>query len=645
MSQGKSVSELIAESLALERATADMGAALKVARQALKLADEEGSPVDRAAARVAVARFRFRMGQYAAAQDLAQQALELTSPFSDETAPAHVDALLMLGMCASENGEPVATEQYYRSAADLAREIAHPLMRLRALHNLATGVYGPRGQFDLAQAADEEACQIARQYQLHEWLYFPLITLSWNFQVTGQVQRARLALEELRQVSSPEAGGTAYYELFSAQVDMDEGNLDTFIERLGRVRAIAERTGDPGLNVEFRLALCRGYRLAGQLANARAWVEDALAFIERVAYSIKLAECLVERGRLAWLQGLCVAAEEDWQQAEDVFTSTGGAYDLATIALLRAAMFHQQEHPTAPQAWLDAARQIGAQGYYFLLQRERSLVYPLLAAYLNSRDPALAEASASLLTHLQNVPPPPLRVHLLGEMRVWQGNRRIDKQELRLRRAGELLGLLLITEGSILAADEVSEALCPKKDIEAARHIYHHATSALRRALEPELPDKRFPSRYLDVEEGFVRLHLPPGSWVDSFAFEALCKKRDWEAAVALYRGDFLPEYRYADWAATYRERLAERYHDALLALAQARLEQADWPSALELARRLIARDPWNETAVSVAMRACLGLNDRSAARRYYQRLQKTLQEELGVQPQEELQALYQSCR
>ncbi|HNT26015.1 MAG TPA: bacterial transcriptional activator domain-containing protein [Anaerolineales bacterium] len=645
MGDEKPVADLIAESLALERATADMGAALKIARQAQALADAQGSPAEQAAARVAVARFRFRMGQYAAAQELAEQALAITTPFADETAAVHIDALLMLGMCTSENGEMAATEQYYRQAADLAREIAHPLFRLRALHNLATGVYGPRGQFDLAQASDEEACQVARQHGLHEWLYFPLITLAWNFQTSGQTQRARNVLEELQRVSSPEAGGMAYYELYSAQVDMDEGCLDTYLDHLGRARTIAERTGDPGLNVEFRLGLSRGYRLAGQLAQARAWVEDALAFIGRVGYPSKQAEALVERGRLAWLQGDCAAAEADWWQAEHLFLPSNAAYELAEIALLRAAMLHQQELPDAPRAWLDCTRQVRERGYYFLLQRERSLAYPLIAAYLNSPDPALSEASAALLPHLQDAPPPPLRIHLLGQMQAWQGKRPIPRQELRLRRAGELLGLLLTTPGGMLTFDQVSEALCSDKDLDAAQHFYHHATSALRRALEPDLPDKRFPSRYLEVDEGCVRLRLPPGSWIDNAVFEEHCLRKEWQAAADLYRGDFLPEFRYADWAAAYRERLSERYHEALLALAQARLDAGDFSAALELARRLMARDPWHEGAAGAAMRACLGLNDRSAARRVYKRLEKTLADELGVEPPAELQALYRACK
>ena len=173
--------------------------------------------------------------------------------------------------------------------------------------------------------------------------------------------------------------------------------------------------------------------------------------------------------------------------------------------------------------------------------------------------------------------------------------------------------------------------------------MVHHATSELRRILEPELPDRRFPSRYLETNDGQVRLRLPPGSWMDFIAFERALKEQDWEQALALYGGEFLPEYRYAEWAAAPREDWEMGLRTALLALAHNRLSRKDDASALDFARRLIALDPWHEEAVLAAMRACQGLNDLSLARRLYRRLEATLADELGIEPQENLQALYRS--
>jgi DNA-binding SARP family transcriptional activator len=161
--------------------------------------------------------------------------------------------------------------------------------------------------------------------------------------------------------------------------------------------------------------------------------------------------------------------------------------------------------------------------------------------------------------------------------------------------------------------------------------------------LEPELPDQRFASRYLEVSNRQITLHLPPGSSIDLAAFEEAIRQHDWETAEALYRGDFLPEYPYAEWSIALCEHLAEQFHTVLIALAETRLAGGDYTAALNFARRLIARDPWQEQAVLVAMRACQALKDLNSARRYYKRLENTLAKDLGIAPQEELQAFYRS--
>ena len=110
--------------------------------------------------------------------------------------------------------------------------------------------------------------------------------------------------------------------------------------------------------------------------------------------------------------------------------------------------------------------------------------------------------------------------------------------------------------------------------------------------------------------EGQVTLHLPPGSWVDVEVFEAHCQRGEWEEALSLYGGEFLPEYRYADWTVAPRERLALLYQRALLEAARARLSAGRFGGALEACWRLLSLEPWHEEAVLLGMRACVALND-----------------------------------
>ena len=333
-------------------------------------------------------------------------------------------------------------------------------------------------------------------------------------------------------------------------------------------------------------------------------------------------------------------------------------FDLARVNFLLAALLHQrfdetclersrrvqrkQQRAEAESAWLEAVSRIVSGGYTFLLEQERALAFPLLAACLNSADPHVASVSATLLSHLERVPPPPLHVLTLGRFEVRQRARTIADCAWRRRRAGELFRLLLLSPGHVLFRDQVTEALWPDKSPASTRTPFHQATSALRHALEPDLP-KKFLSRYLEVEGGRVTLRLPPGSRVDCEAFEQHIQDEEWEAAVALYQGELFPGDRYADWAAAQRERLMQCCVRALLALARERLKAGRPQEALGDCRRILEIEPWQENAVLIGMQAGLALNDRAGALRLYLALERTLREELGIAPQENLQRLYQT--
>ncbi|MGC8874747.1 MAG: hypothetical protein ACP5SI_09935 [Chloroflexia bacterium] len=97
-----------------------------------------------------------------------------------------VDAWQTLGNCAAETGALREVESGYRRAADLAREIGYSWGQVAALHGLAAGIYLPRGQFDLAPAADEQARDIASREDQPEWLLYPLMTIAMIGQLTGR---------------------------------------------------------------------------------------------------------------------------------------------------------------------------------------------------------------------------------------------------------------------------------------------------------------------------------------------------------------------------------------------------------------------------------------------------------------------------
>ncbi|MBI5567382.1 MAG: hypothetical protein HY870_20955, partial [Chloroflexi bacterium] len=433
-----------------------------------------------------------------------------------------------------------------------------------------------------------------------------------------------------------------YHAYLAANLALANGDEQAAPALYAQARSIAEAIGEPGLNVEVRLGLSRYQRSTGDAPGARAWAEDALLIAQRVGYQHQHGKALIERGEALWAIGQLSEAEADFRSAIELLTPLHANFDLARACLLLAALLQSRHDIDAKSLWLAAVARIISGGYGFLLEQERVLAFPLLAGYLTDDSPEVVNVSTALLRHLSRVPPPPLQIVTLGRFEVWQHRRLIDRHVWVQRRAGELFRLLLITPDRALPRERIIEALWPDKSPTQSQPLLHHATSTLRRILEPDLPDK-FPSRYLDVEEGRVALRLPIDSTIDFEVFEQHVCDEQWAAALSIYGGDLLPDDVYADWAAAPRERLSQLRLRVLAIQAQLELSHDRPAAALDLCRRALSIEPWHEPVVLIGMRASLALNDRPNAIRLYRSLAHILETEFGLTPLPELLALFQS--
>ncbi|MDW7992620.1 MAG: tetratricopeptide repeat protein, partial [Anaerolineae bacterium] len=215
-----SVAMRIDESRALER-SGDMGAALGQAQKALEQAQASGEGEHIAAALAQLAHIKnFRLGNYDRARELAQEALTWAAP----DAPARCRAWLTLGNCAAEGHSLDEAEIFYHQTADLARRIGNHAHRARALHNLANGVYFPRGLFDLALSLEDECAQLVRRHGLENLLRFPLFTTARICQLTGQRERARAGAGRTGRHPGARRLLLGYHAVVSALLTLDEGD-------------------------------------------------------------------------------------------------------------------------------------------------------------------------------------------------------------------------------------------------------------------------------------------------------------------------------------------------------------------------------------------------------------------------------------
>jgi DNA-binding SARP family transcriptional activator len=640
------VIQLLDESTASRR-RGDIAVALRLTQQAFQLARARGEAAEIAATLVSLGCNHFRFGNYREALALADETLTFAAPYSR----ARGGALDLRALCAAQANDPATAEEFFRLALDLNRQIGFRHGLVSVLHNLADHIYLPRGQFALALASEEGSYRLAVELGDPGSGKSALMTIARVCWITGDRAQARWALDELSRFAEPTSTLLGTHQLLAAHLAMDEEEHAPVPGLLHQARSIAEVSGEPRLNILLRLAMSRWYRVIGDPAAARVWSEEAVTFARRVGHRYMEGQALIERAQADWGASSPQAAETDLKVAIEVLAPLGAAYDLAYAVLLMAALHQQEGRPEAEATWLDASQRISLGGYAFVLEREHPRAFPLLATHLRSRRFDVKSAAENLLEQLARVPPLPLHVVGLGSFDVRQGSRRISDHVWERYKAGELFRLLLLQPRNTATRDMIIQALWKNVPPATAEALFRQATSSLRRILEPGLPEK-IPSRYLQVVAERTNLQLPPGSTVD---FEQLTNQltqaistqnlQSLTEALAVYPDELFPLDRHADWAAPRREYLTQLELRGLLALGKLYLEANQPQEALEVCRRLLARDPWQEDAVLIAMRACQGLNDRAGALRLYRDLEHGLRQDLHLSPRADLKALAEALK
>jgi DNA-binding SARP family transcriptional activator len=242
-------------------------------------------------------------------------------------------------------------------------------------------------------------------------------------------------------------------------------------------------------------------------------------------------------------------------------------------------------------------------------------------------------------------PMPTLQIQLFGAFQLRYDGEAISG--LHQARLQSLLAYLLLHRQAPQTRQCLAFLLWPDSSEAQAYSNLRKALSVLRSAL-PQA------ERFLQVDARTVQWHAAAPCTLDVAQFEqrlaeaarfdacgdSLALQTHLEAAVALYVGDLLPGC-YDDWIAPERERLRERFVDALAQLMDALAQARDYTAAIRQANRLLRVDPLHEETYRQLMRLHALNDDRASALRVYHTCVATLRRELGAEPSPPTQEAY----
>jgi DNA-binding SARP family transcriptional activator len=192
-----------------------------------------------------------------------------------------------------------------------------------------------------------------------------------------------------------------------------------------------------------------------------------------------------------------------------------------------------------------------------------------------------------------------LEIYALGTFRVVHRGKEVRPQDFGRRKAWTLLKLLLSRRDRPFHVEDIAEALFPGAEPEKARQEVYALVYHLRKTL-PGLVER---------EGEYYRLVLPASSFLDVDRFEALLDQAEREEglsafrtlreALALYKGPFLGDDPYGEWAEVERVYLENRALAGLLRLGSLARALGYTQAALEAYLKALRLDPGHPEALA----------------------------------------------
>jgi DNA-binding SARP family transcriptional activator len=219
----------------------------------------------------------------------------------------------------------------------------------------------------------------------------------------------------------------------------------------------------------------------------------------------------------------------------------------------------------------------------------------------------------------------------------------------------ELLSYLLIHRDRSHPREALATLLWGETSTERSKKYLRQALWHLQGALET---GEMMSPQVLLVEHNWVQLNWRGEVWLDVAMFESAFastqgipgKRLDEQSArvlkdaVELYKGDLLDGW-YHDWCLFERERLQNMYLSMLDKLMIYSAEHQEYEAGQVYGATILRYDAASERTYRQLMHLQYLAGDRTGALRQYKRCVAALDEELGVKPDGQTNALYEQIR
>jgi DNA-binding SARP family transcriptional activator len=242
-------------------------------------------------------------------------------------------------------------------------------------------------------------------------------------------------------------------------------------------------------------------------------------------------------------------------------------------------------------------------------------------------------------------------VYLLGDFCLLLRGRPLDCWHGS--KSQRLIRYLLAHHTRQVPKDVLIEVFWPTAGATTGRRNLHQAVYMIRKAVRAHAPEMQLIIHDNDTYAVNPDLDI----WSDAEEFERTIAigrtaehtgdvSRALEAyriAERCYRGDFLEDSPYEDWALNERDRLRLLYLEVANRLGDLLVAVGEFEGALQIGQRLLRRDPCDEHAHQRAMRCFAAAGQRSLVAQQYRACADALERSLALEPSPETTEVYES--
>ncbi|HLQ26479.1 MAG TPA: BTAD domain-containing putative transcriptional regulator [Acidiferrobacterales bacterium] len=494
---------------------------------------------------------------------------------------------------------------------DVLKPSTQPIVLLHWT-GMEASYYWSTGNYDSCLRMVAETLQLAETHGV-QMLANTLTLKAYAYVVKNDLSTASAILKEARQyLLAPHLLERGHYHFLVSMTALFQQDLARAREHAELALRLTQETGAvfPQMVTHFgaaQVAFAEGdyEQSTGHVAQARALMPSVTA-----DYSYLLSEA-----RLAFMRG----------------------DDTAGLRFLRDALALGKRHDILHYPWWSSA----AMAYFYIKALDAGIEVVYVQAAIRKRD--LVPDAPFLQAEAW---PFPVKLYTLGRFTIL-----IDGKPLRFtgkaqRKPLELLMALIAFGGREVSEQQLTEALWPDADGDAAHEACAIALHRLRKLLGHDQAIN-LQNNQLSLDSRYV--------WLDTWAFEhwlaqinkldSSARRHASEKAMALYQGPFLGNQNEAPWALPPRERLRTKFLRHLVQGGRSLLQAGECEQAILVFEKGLEVDELAEECYRHLMRCYQRLDRRAEAISVYQRCRKTLAAVLGISPAPETEALYQTLR